>query len=170
MSLASSAPVWDLPPPLWHPTPAGWTLDIRRCILVDHKERRVAHLGGAPALKTASTLPQPVSHPATLVPAVDDATHRARISTIQEHIRRGDIYQANLTRPLACAGLPMSCGHASCSAYPQPRTPRCLRPFGYGTNTFQFHGDPSSFSTLGEGLHAASPSKVRIQAPHTAHN
>lgn len=56
------------------------------------------------ALLSRSPAQPPPPGSATLRPLVSDALHAQRVAALQDHISRGDIYQANLSRPLALDG------------------------------------------------------------------
>jgi anthranilate/para-aminobenzoate synthase component I len=91
-------------------TTLGMYTDLKAVLIVDHVARTLACHGDAhlcSELLEASRCPlQPIdSVPYDWVPLVSDIEHQQRIQTVQQHIAAGDIYQANLTRPLHVDGV-----------------------------------------------------------------
>lgn len=91
--------------------PAIVCFDLDAAVIVDHFTNQVGVFGqsGAHAQRLREQLElagedMPASGHATLVPAVSDKTHAERILRTQEHIRAGDIYQANIARRLRVDG------------------------------------------------------------------
>ncbi len=96
--------------------PAGLALDLSAALVVDHQARTFAVVGqpGQHADLLRRCIEQPVEQPtrepvlatgaAQLVPSVSDREHTRRIHAVLDHIARGDIYQANLTRRLTLTG------------------------------------------------------------------
>ena len=92
-------------------TPYGLEIDLAAFLLVDHALQRMAWHGcddlALQALKSRyapGTQVVPDAAHATLEPTVSDALHAQRIAAALTHIAAGDIYQANLSRPLRVMG------------------------------------------------------------------
>ena len=100
--------------------PGGVLFDLEAAAVVDHQTRTLRLVGpaGAARARLQAWVERPVSAPspgsAQLRPLVGDAEHARRIEAARARIAAGDIYQANITRPLAVHGNfdPVGCLHA----------------------------------------------------------
>ncbi|MEZ4271700.1 MAG: anthranilate synthase component I family protein [Myxococcota bacterium] len=86
-------------------------VDLECALVVDHQSRQMSLVGceGSTATWLRQALQIQTSPPQAdswgeFLAAVDDAGHRARILQTQKHIAAGDIYQANIARPLRLDG------------------------------------------------------------------
>ena len=87
--------------------PHGMVFDLGQALIVDHLRRRWTVAGAdeekCRQLREAASRTLVANLPSAcvdLTPSVSDATHAVRIRAAQEHIKAGDIYQANVTRRL----------------------------------------------------------------------
>ena len=99
--------------------PAAWVVDSAggRWVGDPAHAAELAQACAAPA--RAAPPPQPVGLPRLLM---DAETYRARVETLQAHIRAGEIYQGNLTSPVRAhwRGHPLALFEALCAPSPPP--------------------------------------------------
>jgi anthranilate synthase component I len=91
--------------------PLGWVFDCSSAVIVDHATKRYAVVGSKIPAELKSLLSklrsneriQTAKPPSGLWRTkVSDSEHEKRITKALEHIALGDIYQANISRPLVC--------------------------------------------------------------------